>query len=178
MTSRILFAGFGGQGILFSGKQCAKTAMQLDKQVTWLPSYGPEQRGGTCNCSVIISDEEIGSPIVSTPDILMAFNVQSFDKFESKIAKGGVLIVDSALVSKKSERDDIRAYYIPATELANQMNAPKLANVIMLGFMLKATGIFDYEYFSNKLASSVPASKAHLIELNEKALKLGYEYEA
>lgn len=176
MTDRIIFAGFGGQGILFSGKQCAKTAMQLDKNVTWLPSYGPEQRGGTCNCSVIISDEEIGSPIISTPDIVVAFNVQSFDKFEPKIAKGGKLFADSTLIDKKSARDDITSYYIPATEMANAINAPKLANVIMLGYMIKMAGIFDCDYFAHKLASSVPASKAELIEMNKKALQLGYDY--
>ncbi len=176
MTQKIIFAGFGGQGILFSGKQCAKTAMQLEKNVTWLPSYGPEQRGGTCNCSVIISDEEIGSPIISIPDIVVAFNVQSFDKFEPKIAAGGKLFADSTLIDKRSQRDDIEAYYIPATAMANEMNAPKLANVIMLGYMIKVTGIFDTEYFAQKLASSVPASKAELIELNKKALQAGYDF--
>ena len=176
MTSRILFAGFGGQGILFSGKQCAKTGMQLGKCVTWLPSYGPEQRGGTCNCSVIISDEDIGSPLVNTPDILITFNAPSFDKFEPKVVAGGAVFSDSTLISKKSERSDISAYTIPATELANEMNAPKLANVIMLGYVIAKTNIFDFDYFAEKLTASVPESKAELRELNKKALLLGYNY--
>ena len=105
MTTKILIAGFGGQGVLFAGKAIAKMGMDKDMQVSWLPSYGPEMRGGTANCSVIISDnEEIGSPIVNVPDILFSFNIQSFDKFESTVAPGGILFADSTLISKKSER--------------------------------------------------------------------------
>ena len=120
MTTEILLAGFGGQGILFAGKQLAKTAMHEDKCVSWLPSYGPEMRGGSANCSVIISDKEIGSPIINRPDVLIAFNLPSFDKFESKIKSGGILIANSTLISTKSTRDDINAYYIPATAMASE----------------------------------------------------------
>ena len=126
--------------------------------------------------SVIISDEDIGSPLVNTPDILIAFNAPSFDKFEPKVVAGGAVFSDSTLISKKSERSDISAYTIPATELANEMNAPKLANVIMLGYVIAKTNIFDFDYFAEKLTASVPESKAELRELNKKALLLGYNY--
>ncbi|MCQ2424458.1 MAG: 2-oxoacid:acceptor oxidoreductase family protein, partial [Clostridia bacterium] len=122
MTLSFLFAGFGGQGILFAGKQLAKTAMYENKQVSWLPSYGPEMRGGSANCSVIISDEEIGSPLVNSPDILVALNRPSFDKFASKVKPGGTLLVDSTLVNVKCDRTDINVVYVPATGLANDNN--------------------------------------------------------
>ena len=138
--SNILLAGFGGQGILFAGKQIVLAGMRSGKYVSWLPSYGPEMRGGTCNCSVIVEDEPIGSPLVTKPDILLAFNTPSFDKFESKVVKGGMLFVDSSLVSKKSEREDIQSFYIPATELANENDLTGMANVIMLGYIVKKTG--------------------------------------
>ncbi len=175
--SNILLAGFGGQGILFAGKQIVLAGMKLGKNVSWLPSYGPEMRGGTCNCSVIVEDEPIGSPLVTKPDILLAFNTPSFDKFESKVVKGGMLFVDSSLVSKKSERDDIKAYYIPATELADENGLPGMANVIMLGFIVKKTGLFDEEFFKESLNSGIPASKAHLAAANHKALEIGFGYE-
>jgi len=176
MTTTIIFAGSGGQGIQFSGKQMAKTGMHLDKNVTFLPSYGPEMRGGTSNCTVVISDDEIGSPSVSSPDILVAMNLPSFDKFEPKVAVGGTVFCDSTLVGKKSERTDIKAAYIPATTLANENGLSGFANVIMLGYILKVTGIFDFTAFHEFLISSIPATKAALIEKNDKALRMGYDY--
>ena len=178
MTTRFIFAGSGGQGIQFSGKQMAKTGMHADKNVTFLPSYGPEMRGGTSNCTVVISDEDIGSPSVSSPDVLVAMNLPSFDKFEPKIAAGGVLFADSTLIDKKSARDDIKAVYIPATELANANGLGGFANVIILGQIIKVTGIFDFADFEDYLLSGIPAAKAALIEKNKKALELGYAYEA
>ncbi len=177
MTKSMILAGFGGQGILFAAKQLAKTGMQSDKNVTWLPSYGPEMRGGTANCSVIISDEEIGAPIISNPDILVAFNIQAFDKFESRIVPDGILFADSTLITKKSERSDITAYYIPATGLAADNGITGSANVIMLGYIIKKTGIFDYEFFLNHMIEGIPESKAALIERNKKAFDLGYYFE-
>ena len=177
MTTTMIFAGSGGQGIQFSGKQMAKTGMYMDKNVTFLPSYGPEMRGGTSNCTVIVSDEEIGSPSVSTPDLLIAMNLPSFDKFEPNVKAGGTIFCDSTLVDKKTERTDIKAVYIPATGLANENGLGGFANVIILGKILKETGIFDYEVFTNFLVSSIPAAKAALIEKNKKALELGYTYE-
>lgn len=172
----MIFAGSGGQGIQFSGKQMAKTGMHMDKNVTFLPSYGPEMRGGTSNCTVIVSDEEIGSPSVSNPDILVAMNRPSFDKFEPKVKAGGTIFCDSTLIDRKSERDDINVVYIPATAIANEHGLGGFANVIILGNMMKVTGIFDYNHFAEYLISGIPAAKSALIEKNKKALELGYNY--
>ena len=176
MTKNILIAGFGGQGVLFAGKALAKMGMHLDMHVTWLPSYGPEMRGGAANCSVIISDNEIGSPLVPDPDILIAFNIPSFDKFEPHVKAGGVIFTDSTMVDKKSTRDDINVYGIPASKLASDNDLSGLANVIVLGYMLRITGLFEYDAFLADILSGIPASRAALIEGNTKALLLGYEY--
>lgn len=176
MTTSILFAGFGGQGILFSGKAMAKSAMYAGKQVSWLPSYGPEMRGGAANCSVIISDEEIGSPLITNPDVLVAMNLPSFDKFEPTVKAGGLMIVDSSLVNKKSERDDIKVCYIPATALASENGIDGMANVIVLGQILKLTEMFEYDTFLSYILKGIPESKSALIEKNKKALKIGYEF--
>lgn len=172
----IVVAGFGGQGILFAGKQLALTGMYTNKQVTWLPSYGPEMRGGTANCIVIISDKEIGSPITPNPDILIALNLPSYKKFEQSIAKGGCLICDSSLVDEKCEREDISKYYIPATKMANENNLKGLANVIALGFLISITKIFTFDELVNSMVQSIPESKKALLELNKTALKLGFDY--
>ena len=178
MTTAMLFAGFGGQGILFSGKQMAKSAMYAGKNVSWLPSYGPEMRGGAANCSVIISDEEVGSPLVTNPDVLVAMNLPSYDKFEASVKAGGYLIVDSSLINKKSERTDINVCYIPATAIASENHIEGMANVIVLGQLLKLTGLFDYDTFLADMLRGIPESKAALIEKNKKALELGYNYNA
>ena len=178
MTTEILLAGFGGQGILFAGKQLAKTAMHQDKNVSWLPSYGPEMRGGSANCSVIISDKEIGSPIINRPDILIAFNLPSYEKFEPMIKEGGILIANSTLISEKSNRTDIKSYYIPATQMASDNDLQGGANVIILGYLLKLTGLFDYDEFVDLMVAGIPAAKEKLIANNKKALKLGYDYES
>lgn len=175
--SNILLAGFGGQGILFAGKQIVLAGMRSGKHVSWLPSYGPEMRGGTCNCSVIVEDEPIGSPLVTKPDILLAFNTPSFDKFESKVVKGGMLFTDSSLVNKKSERTDITSYSIPATALADENGLNGMANVIMLGYIVKKTGMFTEDFFKESLNSGIPASKAHLADVNRKALEIGFGYD-
>ena len=176
MTTNILLAGFGGQGILFAGKSLAKMAMDSDLQVSWLPSYGPEMRGGAANCSVIISDEEIGSPLVVTPDLLIAMNLPSFDKFEPAVKAGGKVVFDSTLIPKVSERTDIEAYAIPATGMASDAGLTGMANVIILGYVLKLTGLFEYDVFLEHMLAGIPASKAALIEKNKKALEMGYNY--
>ena len=176
MTNNILLAGFGGQGILFAGKAIAKMAMDSELQVSWLPSYGPEMRGGAANCSVIVSDEEIGSPLVVTPDILIALNLPSFEKFESKVVKGGKLIYDSSLIDKTSDRADIEVYGIPATAMASDAGLTGMANVIVLGYLLKLTGLFEYDAFLEHMVGGIPATKAALIEKNKKALRLGYDF--
>ena len=176
MTTNILLAGFGGQGILFAGKAIAKMAMDSELQVSWLPSYGPEMRGGAANCSVIVSDEEIGSPLVVTPDILIALNLPSFEKFEPKVVKGGKLIYDSSLIDKTSDRADIEVYGIPATAMASDAGLTGMANVIVLGYLLKITGLFEYDAFLEHMVGGIPATKAALIEKNKKALEMGYNY--
>ncbi len=178
MTTEILMAGFGGQGILFATKQLAKAALAADRQVTWIPSYGPEARGGTSNCSVIISDEQIGSPIVVHPDILIALNLQSFDKFCLRIKPGGMLIVDSSLVGKKTERTDITVYEVPATALASEQGLTGSANIIMLGKLLAVTGLFERDEFVTHLVEGIPESRAAMREINRKAFEIGYHYTA
>ncbi len=176
MTHEILLAGFGGQGILFSGKFLAYDGLLEDREVSWLPSYGPEMRGGTCNCSVILSDSKIGSPIVSNPNVLVAMNLPSLDKFESAAVPGAKIFVDSSLVERKVAREDVEVYYIPATKLASDENLPGLANMIMIGHMIKHAGVMPYENVEKTMAKLVPAKKANLIELNIKAVELGYNY--
>ena len=175
-TNSIIIAGFGGQGILFAGKQLALAGMYLNKKVTWMPSYGPETRGGSSNCTVIISDEEIGSPVTPSPETLIAMNLPSYIKFHDSIKKGGNLICDNSLVSEKSSREDINIYYIPATSLAHENNMPKLANVIMLGKLIAATGIFSPDELVASMEKSIPSSKKDLLDANIRALNIGYNF--
>lgn len=177
MTHQILLAGFGGQGILFSGKFLAYDGLIEDRQVSWLPSYGPEMRGGTCNCSVILSDTQIGSPIVSNPDILIAMNLPSLDKFENECVAGAKIFVDSSLVDRKVMREDVEAYYIPATKLASDEGLTGLANMIMIGYMIKKAGVMPYENVEKVMAKVVPAKKQTMLALNIKAVELGYNFE-
>ncbi|MBE6818323.1 MAG: 2-oxoacid:ferredoxin oxidoreductase subunit gamma [Ruminococcaceae bacterium] len=177
MTSRILIAGFGGQGILFAGKVLAYKGLVEGKQLSWLPSYGPEMRGGTANCNVIISDEPVGSPIVDTPDVLIVMNLPSLDKYENAAEKGSKIFVDSTLISRKVERDDVDVYYIPATKMAQDAGIPTLANMIILGKVIKETGVVSYEGMEDALKKVVSARKANLIDVNLKAIKAGYDYE-
>lgn len=175
MTNDILLAGFGGQGILFIGKMLAYLGLYGGKQVSWLPSYGPEMRGGTCNCSVCISDDPIGSPLVLEPDQLLVMNTPSYDKFVGKVKAGGKCFIDSTLIDEKCDRGDIDCYYVPATQLANDNGLKGMANVILLGKMIKETGIADETVIDKTVKKVVPPKKAHLVEANLKALKLGME---
>ena len=177
MNKQILIAGFGGQGILFSGKFLAYEGLIDGKEVSWLPSYGPEMRGGTANCSIILSDSKIGSPIVDKPDILIAMNGPSFDKYISGVNPGGQIFVDSSLISKKTDRSDIEAYYIPATKIASDEGLTGLANMIMLGIMMKHSDIIPYENIEKTLQKVVPAKKQNLLDSNRKAIQIGYDYE-
>ncbi len=176
-TTQILIAGFGGQGVLFAGKLLAYKGLVEDKQVSWLPSYGPEMRGGTANCSVIISDTPVGSPIVTTPDCLIAMNLPSLRKYENDVVTGGVIIVDSSLISEKVTRDDVTTYYVPATKIANDEGFSTLANMILIGKLLKVCDTMDFENIEATVAKVVPPKKANLIEVNIKALKTGYNFE-
>jgi len=170
MTTQYLLAGFGGQGVLYAGKFLAYLGLTQGKQVSWLPSYGPEMRGGTANCSVIVSDEPVGSPIVSEPDVLLAMNLPSLDKFEKAVKPGGLIYIDSALIGRKIERGDVTAVYIPATQLASDNGMPALANIIMMGRILA----FESEEAIHKaLVHSISAKRVDMIELNMKAFRIG-----
>ena len=176
MTNQILIAGFGGQGVLFAGKLLAYKGMYENKELSWLPSYGPEMRGGTANCSVIISDTPVGSPIVDNPDVLMVMNLPSLDKYENAVTKGGKIFVDSSFIERKVERSDVDAYYIPATKMAAEAGVPTLANMILLGKLIKETGAVDFDGLEDVFKKIVSAKRADLIGANLKALELGYNY--
>lgn len=174
-TTQFLFAGFGGQGILFSGKFLAYKGLTEDKQVSWLPSYGPEMRGGTASCSVIISDTPVGSPIVSKPDVLVAMNLPSLDKYEDSVVPGGTIFVDSTLIERKVNRTDVTVHYIPATKLANDNNMPTLANMIIVGKILGELGGFNEDSVNAALSKVISARHADMLEFNLKALTIGKE---
>lgn len=172
-TTQFLFSGFGGQGILFAGKFLAYKGLIEGKQVSWLPSYGPEMRGGTASCSVIVSDGAVGSPIVSKPDVLVAMNLPSLDRFESSVVPGGMIFADSTLIERKTARDDVKAFYVPATKLASDNGYPTLANMILLGKILAELGEFNGEGVEAALAKVISAKHADMKEVNLNALRLG-----
>ncbi len=173
MTLNILLAGFGGQGILFAGKVMAYAGMMEGKEISWLPSYGPEMRGGTANCSVCISDEKIGSPLVTNPDILIAMNLPSLEKFENDVVPGGTIIVDSSIIHKKVERDDVKTIYLDASSMAEENGLKGAANMVILGRLFAETSFCSYENLEKGLRKSVPARKADLVDSNLKAIGLG-----
>ncbi|MBE6798405.1 MAG: 2-oxoacid:ferredoxin oxidoreductase subunit gamma [Ruminococcaceae bacterium] len=175
-TVQLLIAGFGGQGVLFAGKFIAYKGLLENKEISWLPSYGPEMRGGTANCSVIVSDTPVGSPIVSTPDVLMVMNLPSLDKYEDAVVLGGKIFVDSTLIDRKVQRTDVDAFYIPATKLAKDAGIPTLANMIMVGKMIKETGIISFDEIEGALKKVVSAKRAELLDYNLKALETGFNY--
>ena len=175
MTTNILISGFGGQGVLFTGKFLAYEGLLENKEVTWLPSYGPEMRGGTASCSVIISDDPIGSPLVPNPDVLIAMNLPSLDKFEDAVVPGGMIFYDSSLIGREVKRTDVKAFPIPATKMASDEGVTTLANMIVMGKMLKETGMFPAETIDKTLAKVVSARKLDLLEMNKKAIQMGFE---
>lgn len=176
MARQILIAGFGGQGVLFAGKFLAYKALMEGHEVSWLPSYGPEMRGGTANCSIIYSEEPVGSPIVSNPDVLVVMNLPSLDKFEDSVNAGGQIFIDSTLIERKVERTDVDAFYIPATKLASDAGIPTLANMIIMGKLLKENPELAYDTINDALAKVVSAKRANLLDANIKALEIGYNY--
>ena len=175
-TTQILFAGFGGQGILFSGKFVAYKGLLEDVQVSWLPSYGPEMRGGTANCSVILSDDPVGSPIITEPDVLVAMNTPSLLKYVDAVVPGGQIYVDSSLIDVKVERTDVEVFYIPATQMAKEEGIGSLANMIIVGQLLENHPELSFDGTEAVVEKLVPPKKAALIELNKKALNLGKDY--
>ena len=175
-TTEILIAGFGGQGILFSGKFLAYKGLTEELQVSWLPSYGPEMRGGTANCNVILSDSPVGSPIITQPDVLIAMNGPSLAKYVDTVVPGGQIYVDSSLIDAKVSRTDVEVFYIPATQLAKDEGIGTLANMIIVGHLLENHPELSFEGAQEVVEKLVPAKKAALKELNIKALSLGKNY--
>ena len=176
MILNLLIAGFGGQGVLFMGKTAAETAMLTGKEVSWLPSYGPEMRGGTANCSVCIDNKPISCPLITEPETLAVLNGPSFDKFIGAVKPGGRAFIDSSLIQKKTGRADIAAFYIPAATLAEEAGMKGLGNIVMLGAIAKETGFAPLETLEKAIRAVVPASKSALIDANIRALHLGYGY--
>jgi 2-oxoglutarate ferredoxin oxidoreductase subunit gamma len=172
-TMRILIAGFGGQGVLFLGKLIAYAGVLKGKQVTWLPSYGPEMRGGTANCAVILSDGPIGSPIVSEPDVLIAMNLPSFSAYEQKVRPGGTIVLDASLIPDARARTDVSYRALPATRLAADEHLEGLSNMILLGAFLEDCLLLSEEETQQALAQTVPSHKKHLIEANLRAIAIG-----
>lgn len=173
---QIILAGFGGQGILFAGKLLAYAGMLKGKEVSWLPSYGPEMRGGTANCSVNISEDPIASPVILKPDILVALNAPSLRKFEDAVVPGGYIIYDSAMISQGPDRSDVTVVAIPATQMAIDMGAPTLANVITVGKLLKDTNILEIHDIKLAMEKMVSARKRAMLDSNYQALELGHNF--
>ncbi|MDD3168657.1 MAG: 2-oxoacid:acceptor oxidoreductase family protein [Eubacteriales bacterium] len=173
MTHKCLIAGSGGQGIMLIGKILAHSGMREGKHVMFLPSYGSEMRGGTANCSVILSDEEIDAPVIDQPTCLIAMNAPSFDKFEQKLAPKGIVIVNSSMVVRKAEREDLFIAGVPANELAREIEAERVANMIMLGTLIAATQCVTLESVMESLEELLPPHRHHLLPSNQKALEAG-----
>jgi 2-oxoglutarate ferredoxin oxidoreductase subunit gamma len=176
MQTEIVIAGFGGQGVLFGGQMLAYAAMDAGRIVTWIPSYGPEMRGGTANCTVIISDEEIGSPLVRNPRAVLAMNLPSFDKYEPLVVKDGVLVVNASLVNRPIQRADIQGVLIPANEIAESLGNKRLSNVVMVGALLAMLPVLSVATVETALGSHLPERHKKLLPLNIKALRAGEEF--
>jgi 2-oxoglutarate ferredoxin oxidoreductase subunit gamma len=175
METSIIIAGFGGQGVLFAGQVLAYAGMDTGRHVTWIPSYGPEMRGGTANCTVIIGDEPIGAPLVARPDVAIVLNQPSYDKYEPLVKPGGLLVVNSDIVEVESDRGDIEAVYVPANTIAEEQGSSKMLNMAVLGAMLAHRPVLELEIVEQALADHLPADKAHLIEANYRVLRRGFQ---
>lgn len=169
----IVFAGFGGQGILFAGKVVAYAGLIEGRELSWLPSYGPEMRGGTANCSICLSDEPIGSPLVTNPNVLIAMNRPSLDKFVNEVEPGGMILLDSSLIDERVERDDVTVFYVPASKLAEENGLKGLANIILVGKLRKELEFCTEETLDKALQKYIPARKADMLGFNRKALEIG-----
>jgi 2-oxoglutarate ferredoxin oxidoreductase subunit gamma len=178
MQTEILIAGFGGQGVLFAGQLLAYAGMEHGKHVTWIPSYGPEMRGGTANCTVIISDEEIGSPLVRNPRALLAFNLPSLDKYEASLIAGGVLVVNSSMVDRPAKRSDIQTVLLPANEIAESLGEKRMTNMVMVGALLANLPVLPLAAVEAALRGHLPERHKKLLPANIKALEKGAEFMA
>jgi 2-oxoglutarate ferredoxin oxidoreductase subunit gamma len=175
MQTEIIISGFGGQGVLFAGQLLAYCALDNEKQVTWFPSYGPEMRGGTAHCTVIVSDEEIGSPVVKNPSAAIVMNLPSLDKYEAYVKEGGLLIVNSSLVDRSPERTGIDILEIPANEIAEDIGNRRLVNLVLVGALLQRLPIFSVEQLGKSLDKHIPDRHRDLLHLNIAALRRGYQ---
>ncbi|MFZ7103961.1 MAG: 2-oxoacid:acceptor oxidoreductase family protein [Peptococcaceae bacterium] len=178
MNWQMILAGFGGQGMMFLGQLLAYAAMEDDKNTTWIPSYGPEMRGGTANCSVVISSKKVNSPIVSRPNLLVAMNMPSLHKFVDSIKEGGYLFLNCSLADEEVTRKDIKVINIPANDLAGELGSAKIANMVVLGAIVGKTGCVEPASVYKILAKKVPASRRDLLDLNKKAIQVGMDYAA
>jgi len=173
MTEQIIIAGFGGQGVMSLGQTLAKAGMNEGKNVSWLPSYGPEMRGGSAYCHVVLSDDPVGSPIITSADALIAMNLPSLDSFEHMVRPGGALFINSSLIERKSTREDIDVYYIPSNEIAGEIGNSRVAGMVVLGAYLKKAGVVSLDSVEETLKSVFGERKANLIPLNREALERG-----
>lgn len=178
MQQEVIIAGFGGQGVLFAGQLLSYTALDEGKKVTWIPSYGPEMRGGTANCTVVVSDEEIGSPFVNNPTAVLAMNLPSLEKFESQVKAGGVLVVNSSMVNRGVERDDIKVVSIPANEIAQDIGSERAVNMVMLGALLGNLDLLSVDAVLTALDNHLPERHKKFLPVNKEALRRGAEYKA
>jgi len=175
MQKEIIIAGFGGQGVLFAGQVVAYAAMDSGREVTWIPSYGPEMRGGTANCTVVIADEEIGSPLVEHPPLAIALNLPSYDKYEPLILAGGAIVVNQSMVDRGPKRDDITTIFVPANEIAEEIGDKRLTNMVAVGALLASFAELSLRDVEKALAAHLPERHQNLLPKNYEALKRGFE---
>ena len=173
MQTEVIFAGFGGQGVLFAGQMLAFAALEARKEVTWIPSYGPEMRGGTANCTVIVADEEIGSPLVRNPKAAVVLNLPSLDKYEPTVIRGGVLIANASLINRPVYRTDLDSVFVPANEIADEIGNKKLINMIMLGALIAKSSVLTMDEVEYALKKHLPARHKKLLPMNLEALHRG-----
>jgi len=176
MQTEIIISGFGGQGVLFAGQLLSYAAMDEGKDVTWIPSYGPEMRGGTANCTVVIADEEIGSPFVRNPEAAIVMNLPSLDKYEPLIKPGGVLVVNESMVNREPVRKDIKVVRIPASDIAEELGDRRMTNMVMLGGLLANLPVMGLDAMERTLRGHMPAKMAKLLDANKNALIKGAEF--
>lgn len=176
MQQEVIIAGFGGQGVLFAGQLLAYAAMDQGKEVTWIPSYGPEMRGGTANCTVVVSDQEIGSPFVRYPAAVIAMNLPSLDKYEHLVKPGGVLVVNTSMVNRKVEREDIIVINIPANDIAESIGSKRAVNMVMLGALLGHSDILPLDALEEALPAHLPERHKKFLAGNLEALRQGAGY--
>ncbi len=175
MTTRMIFAGFGGQGIMLMGQIISLASMIEGKNVTWMPSYGPEMRGGTANCTVVVSDEPVASPVANKAEVVVAMNIPSLLKFEPYVVENGYLFLNQSVIDRESKRNDINVLKVPCNEIADEIGSLKIANMVMLGAVIGATNVVSTENVFKALEKKLSGGKATLIEVNKQAIMKGYE---